>query len=146
MKITLEQAALPETEVILRGDITGPEITRLLALLKGSRSTGRILVSREEEQFLLESGEIVYAETAAGKVLVYTAAECYETRLKLYELKEQLADSLFVQISKSTLVNIDHVRSVQAEFSGNYRLRLKTRPEKLTISRKYFPEFRSRIR
>lgn len=144
MKITLESAQLPETEVIIRGDITGDEVISLLQLLR-SRSSGKIVAYREEEQFILDAAEIVYIETGGSSVHIHTAAESFESRQKLFELKEQLTAQGFAQISKSTLVNIAAVKSIQAEFSGNYRIKLKTRKEVLTVSRKYFREFRSRI-
>ena len=144
MKITLEPAQLAETEVILRGDITGEEIKAILQLLQ-KKPSGKLLLYREEEQFIVSAGDIVFLETSGSRVLAYTAAEVYETKLKLYELKQLLALQPFAQISKSTIVNISHVRSIQAEFSGNYRIRLKTRSESLTVSRKYFKEFRDRI-
>ena len=77
--------------------------------------------------------------------MVYTKSDTYEARQKLYELKEQLPSRNFAQINKSVLVNINCVRSIQAEFSGNYRLKLKNRKESLTISRKYFKEFKDKI-
>lgn len=145
MKITLEQANLPENEIHIRGNITGEEITALLQFLGRTGTSGKIIAFREEEQFLLNPEEIVYLETGGNRVTICTARDTYESKLKLYELKELLAGQPFAQISKSTIVNIHFVKSIQAEFSGNYRLKLKDRPESLTISRKYFPEFRSKI-
>lgn len=144
MKITLESVSLPETEIIIRGDVTSEEVISLLQLLRGKNS-GKLVVFREEEQFILDAGEIVYIETSGSGVSVHTARETYETRMKLFELKDQLSMHGFAQISKSTLVNIGAVRSIQAEFSGNYRIRLKARKESLTVSRKYFKEFRAKI-
>ena len=69
----------------------------------------------------------------------------YDSKKKLYELNEMLSNTSFVQINKGTLVNIDYVKSVSAEFSGNYTVRLKNSKEILTISRKYFKEFKSKI-
>lgn len=145
MKITLEQANLPENEIHIRGNITDSEITALLQFLSRSGTSGRIIAYKEEEQFLLNPEEIVYLETGGSRVNIYTAREIYESKLKLYELKDMLSGHPFAQISKSTLVNIHFVKSIQAEFSGNYRLKLKDRSESLTISRKYFPEFRSKV-
>ena len=144
MKITLESAHLPETEVILRGDIAGEEILSLLQLLQ-KKSSGKLLLYQEEEQFIVPSGDIVFLETSESRVLAYTRSDVYEVRLKLYEVKALLPAHTFAQISKSTIVNIDHVKSIQAEFSGNYRIKLKSRKESLTISRKYFKEFKDRI-
>ena len=144
MKIILEPAQLQETEVIIRGDVTGAEVASLLQLL-GKRNRGKLLLCREEEQYLVEPGEIVFLEVSGSRLLAHTKQETYEAKLKLYEVKELLSAHPFAQISKSTIVNIDHVKSIQAEFSGNYRIRLKCRKESLTVSRKYFKEFKDRI-
>jgi DNA-binding LytR/AlgR family response regulator len=78
-------------------------------------------------------------------VFAYTKADAYEVKQKLYEIKALLSAQTFAQINKSVIVNINCVKSIQAEFSGNYRIKLKNRKESLTISRKYFKEFKDRI-
>ena len=144
MKITLESARLPEPELIIRGDIGSSEVTALLQLLQRKNSS-KLVLYKEEEQFIVPAGDIVFLETSGNKLLAYTQSDCYEAKLKLYEVKELLSAHPFAQISKSTIVNIDFVKSIQAEFSGNYLIKLKNRSEKLTLSRKYFREFKERI-
>lgn len=144
MKITLEPANLPETEIIIRGDIASDEVAALLQFL-GKKNSGKLLLYRDEEHFVIDISEIVFLETSGSKINVYTKSEVYEAKQKLYELKQMLETFSFAQISKSTIINIDFVKSIQAEFSGNYLVKLKDRKEQLTISRKYFKEFRDRI-
>jgi len=144
MKIKLESAELSETEVIIRGDITGEEVTSLLQLLK-RRTSQKLLLYKEDEQYILSTGEIVFIEVCGSKTLVCTKQDVYEAKYKLYELRELLSSRDYVQINKSVIVNINCVKSIQAEFSGNYRLKLKDRKETLTISRKYFKEFKDHI-
>ena len=144
MKIKLESAELPETEVIIRGDVTNEEVVSLLQLLK-KRNSGKLILYKEEEQYIMDADEIVYVEVSDNKVYAYTKQGTYEAKQKLYEIKELLGGRSFAQINKSVIVNINCVKSIQAEFSGNYRLKLKNRKESLTISRKYFKEFRDRI-
>lgn len=144
MKIKLESAVLDETEVIIRGDVASQEVASLLQML-GKRNTGKILLYKQEEQCILNADEIVFLEVQDSRVYAYTKLDTYETKQKLYEVKEQLPSRSFVQINKSVIVNINGVKSIQAEFSGNYRLKLKNRKEVLTISRKYFKEFKDRI-
>ena len=144
MKIKLESAELPETEVIIRGDVTSEEVVSLLQLLK-KRNSGKLILYKEEEQYIMDADEIVYVEVSDNKVYAYTRQDTYEAKQKLYEIKELLGGRSFAQINKSVIVNINCVKSIQAEFSGNYRLKLKNRKESLTISRKYFKEFRDRI-
>lgn len=144
MKIKLESAELPETEVIIRGDVTSEEVVSLLQLLK-KRSSGKLILYREEEQYIVDAGEIVYVEVSDNKVYAYTKQDTYEAKQKLYEIKDLLGGRSFAQINKSVIVNINCVKSIQAEFSGNYRIKLKNRKESLTISRKYFKKFKDRI-
>ena len=144
MKIKLESAELPETEVIIRGDVTGEEVVALLQFLK-KRNSGKLILYKEEEQYLVDADEIVYIEVNGSKVYAYTKQETYEAKQKLYEIKELLGTRSFVQINKSVSVNMNCVKSIQAEFSGNYRCKLKNRKESLTISRKYFKEFKDCI-
>lgn len=135
---------MPETEVIIRGDVTSEEVVSLLQLLK-KRNSGKLILYKEEEQYIMDADEIVYVEVSDNKVYAYTKQGTYEAKQKLYEIKELLGGRSFAQINKSVIVNINCVKSIQAEFSGNYRLKLKNRKESLTISRKYFKEFRDRI-
>ena len=144
MKIKLESAELQETEVIIRGDVTSEEVVSLLLLLK-KRNSGKLILYKEEEQYVVDADEIAFVEVSDNKVYAYTKQDTYEAKQKLYEIKELLGSRLFVQINKSVIVNINCVKSIQAEFSGNYRIKLKNRKESLTISRKYFKEFKDRI-
>lgn len=144
LKIRLESADISETEVIIRGDIGCEEVASLLQLL-GRHNSEKLLLYKEEEQCIIDGSEIVFLEVRDSRVYAYTKLNTYETKLKLYEVKEQLSGSNFVQINKSVIVNINCVKSIQAEFSGNYRLKLKNRKEILTISRKYFKEFKNSI-
>lgn len=144
LKIKVESAELPETEVIIRGDVTSEEVVSLLQLLK-KRNSGKLILYKEEEQYIVDADEIVFIEVSDNKVFAYTRQDTYEAKQKLYEIKELLGSKSFAQINKSVIVNINCIKSIQAEFSGNYRLKLKNRKESLTISRKYFKEFRERI-
>ena len=147
MKVTFESANGIETEVLIKGEITSPDVAALLDYIKGlsTNTNKKLMLYREDEQFLIDPAEIVYIEASGNRVEVVTSSGVYDSKKKLYELKEQLGAEPFAQINKGTLVNIDFVKSVQAEFSGNYSLRLKSGKEILTISRKYFKEFKSKI-
>lgn len=146
MKVTFESAEVLETEVIIKGDILSSDVQAILDYVKSlSSAAKKLMLFKEDEQFLVSPDEVVYIEAAGNRVQVKTQTDTYDSKKKLYELKEALASEPFAQINKGTLVNIDFVKSVQAEFSGNYSLKLKSGKEVLTISRKYFKEFKSKI-
>lgn len=145
MKITLEPMNTGETEIIIRGDIASDEVSTLLSYINARNNSGKLILYKEDEQFLVNAKDIIYLEACDGKVIAVTNDGTFSTKQKLYELKDILASLPFAQINKGMIVNIDFVKSVSAEFSGNYTLRLKQSKETLTISRKYFKEFKSKI-
>ena len=145
MKITFEPADVQATELIIRGDITSPEVESLLSYIKANNSRGKLVLYKDDEQFFVDAKEVMYFESTDGKVFVHTENDSFQTKQKLYELMDSLKALPFAQINKSVIVNIDFVKSVAAEFSGNYSLRLKNSKEILTISRKFMKDFKSKI-
>ena len=61
---------MPETEVIIRGDVTSEEVVSLLQLLK-KRNSGKLILYKEEEQYIMDADEIVYVEVSDNKVYAY---------------------------------------------------------------------------
>ena len=146
MKITLEHILGQELEVVLRGDTESREAKEVLATLNHASSFGKLMLQDEDESFLVDPADIRYFEASQGRTYVVTDTGRFEVREKLYELAAALNSKGFIQINKSTIVNINFVRSIAAEFSGNYTARLKGSDETLTISRKYFQAFKEFVR
>lgn len=57
--------------------------------------------------------------------IIYGKEHRYRSRKRLYEMQQQLGAG-FMQISKSTLVNLSYMSNVEAGFSGTLLLKLKT--------------------
>lgn len=146
MKIRFEQVSDKELEIIVKGDINDSNTTKILSLLNNVSDFGKIILLNENESYIFDVNEVVYFETCLGKSYAYTLDKKYEVREKLYELIEDFSNKGFVQINKSTIVNINFVKSISAEFSGNYTARLKNSNKTLVISRKYFNNFKRFIR
>ncbi len=146
MKLNLIHAVQKETEITVKGDTASEEVQRILAFLNADAGQGVILLEREDERFLFSPDEIVYVEVTGGKTNAVTTQGIYEVKEKLYQLAASLKRDGFIQINKSTLVNIHYVKSISAEFSGNYTAKLKDRRETLTISRTYFQSFKQFVR
>lgn len=145
MKISLEQADNSELEVIIKGDIGGKEAMKVISALNTS-TFGKLILQSEDESFLFNATDIIYFVSEQGKTYAVTENGKYEVKEKLYALSYSLNSKGFIQINKSTVVNINFVKSISAEFSGNYTARLKNKRETLTISRKYFNAFKEFVR
>lgn len=146
MKIRFEQTTNKDLEIIVKGDINDNSTVQILSVLNNISDFGKIIVLNENESFVYDVSEIVFFETESGKIYAQTLDDRYEVKEKLYELVERFSNKGFIQINKGTIVNIDYVKSISAEFSGNYSLKLKKTNKTLTISRKYFSSFKNFIR
>lgn len=145
LKISLEHTDNPELEVIIKGDMVGEEAINVIAALNTS-AFGKLMLRGEDESFLFDAADIIYFVSEQGKTYAITNNGKYEVKEKLYALSDYPKNKGFIQINKSTVVNINFVKSISAEFSGNYTARLKGKKETLVISRKYFNSFKKFIR
>jgi DNA-binding LytR/AlgR family response regulator len=87
--------------------------------------------------------EVVYFEAADKYVRVLTAEREYLVRTPLKELLPRLDPQQFWQIHRGTLVQAQQIAKVLRDESGKMHLSLRTRPEKLPISRLYSHLFKS---
>lgn len=64
---------------------------------------------------------------------------------RLYQLKEKLQSSGFVQISKSCLLNINALESIRPLFNSRMEATLKN-GEKVCVNRKYLKDVKKALR
>ena len=77
--------------------------------------------SREGERiFLLATDKIQWLEAAAKWIKVYGAGDTWLVRGPLQKLEEVLDPSRFLRISRSAIVNVEHVREIQPWFGGDF--------------------------
>lgn len=145
MKIILEQADLGEPEIIIRGNVSGTQVKNIIELLSGKHYMQKMFFSKDEKEYLFDITDVIYFEANNNKTIARIGGEWFETRHKLYELESIGQSKGFIRISKGVIVNVNHILSVEAEFSGNYTLFLKDVKGRLTISRKYVKGFRQYI-
>ena len=82
--------------------------------------------------------DLFYAESVDDRLFLYTAADSYEIRMKLYELEDLLKNKSFLRVSKSMIVNLMKITSVRPALNGRFSAILKN-GEEIIISRKYVP-------
>lgn len=91
---------------------------------------------------LIPIDEVVYFEAADKYVRVLTRNEETLIRTPLKELVEQLDTGKFWQVHRGTVVNVDEVLAAEPGGFGKLRLRLRSRAERLDVSRAYAHLFR----
>ena len=96
------------------------------------------------ELFFIPLNNILYFESVDKIVYIYTDKQVYRSSAKLYVLEEQLADTYFSRVSKTTILNLKKLNSVRS--AKNAKLEgLLINKEKILISRQYVAEIKKRL-
>lgn len=114
----------------------------------------KLQIPREHPDFLLlQTGKktekvatdsILYISSATPYVEFFTAEKKYLQQGSLKSFSKKLDPSVFVQIHKTTLVNVQKVNSIISRGNGDYDLLLLNGHE-LRLSRNYVHDFRSKF-
>ncbi len=144
MKIILEDHISDEVEILIRGDISSKTVQHILALLKSTSLTSKIILYDDTKEVLYDIKEIIYFEVIDRKTYARTHTKRYICKYNLQEILAMFKRQGIQQVGKSILVNTSHVLSLEAEFSGNYTTYLSN-DEKIIVSRFYMKEFRKAI-
>ena len=140
MKVSIDiSAEYKEPFAVIHTDKVTPEIQRVIDVL-GTSETPVTAFKNEEDIVVLQPKDIYMIRVEDGDTMIYGAKQQYRSRKRLYELAEQLGKQ-FMQISKTTLVNLSYMDSIEPGFSGTLLLKLKN-GSKDYVSRKYLPEFK----
>ena len=75
---------------------------------------------------LIRRAEILSAYSEGQRVIVLTGDGRYVVQKKLYELETELGDTNFIRISRSEIVNIRKIKSLDLSITGTIRLVMKT--------------------
>lgn len=127
--------------VIYTNEITD-EIQNIINILK--RESRPILTLKDGDKYSVFSVDDIYMVRVEEKVLVvYCKDKKYVSKKRLYEMEESLGND-FLRISKSTIINLNHVKNVIPSFKGVMYLNLKNGSSGV-ISRKFLPEFKRRL-
>ena len=135
----LEVRKIPENEpemMEIRYHWITDEVREIVSFVKSRQ--GQISAMQDGKRFEVPVADLFYAESVDNRVFLYTAAESYETRLKLYELEDMLKEKTFLRISKSMIVNLMKITCVRPALNGRFSAILKN-GEEILISRKYVP-------
>lgn len=140
MKVSVELAPeYREPYAIIYTDKVTDEIQRMMDVF-GSNTSPITALQDENDIIILQPEEIYMVRVEDGDTIIYGKSKKYRSRKRLYELGQQLGTK-FMQISKSTLINLSYMDSVEAGFSGTLLLKLKNGCKDY-VSRKYLPEFK----
>ncbi|GBG94336.1 LytR family transcriptional regulator [Ligilactobacillus salitolerans] len=145
MKIKVEvDEKLADTEIVIRTPRLDEHIAQTVKEISRQVKTApQIDFYQAGVRYFLDLDKILFFETADRKVIAHTAESTYAASLKLYELEESLP-RVFVRSSKSTIVNLKQIFSVDHSLRGNL-VKFRNSHKQLYVSRSYYQEFKHRL-
>jgi DNA-binding LytR/AlgR family response regulator len=107
------------------------EMTDLLAAARPRKIVGKI----GEEYFVLDSDEVFAFQAEGDIVWIFTARKKYIATMTLKALEERLGLSRFRRIHRNALINVDHVRRMNALSSQRWLITLGNSQEFIASKR-----------
>ncbi|WP_306393793.1 LytR/AlgR family response regulator transcription factor [Telluria beijingensis] len=102
-----------------------------------------LTASRGNETRLILVDDVAYFQADSKYTVVMTAEGESLLRKPIRDLLEVLDPTMFKQVHRSTIVNLRAVAGVARDESGRGTIRLKNRPETLTVSQSFMGLFRN---
>jgi DNA-binding LytR/AlgR family response regulator len=146
VKVRIEiEESLEENEVIIRSskldESTQKIYNTLMELSKGSQ---HLLLYKGNVEYYLPLDQILFFETMDSGISAHTANQVYETSYRLYELEEMLP-GYFMRVSKSTILNINHIYSVSRNLTASSEVQFYRTHKQVYVSRYYYKSLKIRL-
>lgn len=98
---------------------------------------------KREKKYLLNIDSIYYIDLIDKNTFIFTKDDCFESPLWLYQIEELLNED-FIRASKSTLFNMQHIKSLKADIGSRVIVYLDN-GDQILVSRKYAKELKKRL-
>ncbi|NMA69077.1 MAG: response regulator transcription factor [Desulfitobacterium sp.] len=109
-------------------------------------SIKKIELKMEEGVLLLNQNEIYWVEAMSKKSVIYTKDNTYTCLHSLKEVEKRLDKGLFYRTSRSDLVNLRFVESIQPSTRNLFRIIFKGKEYQAFLQKSKYQEFRKRIK
>ena len=104
----------------------------------------KIELYKNDVQYFVEVDKILFFETEDNKIMAHTKDDIFLSKYKLYELEELLPEQ-FLRVSKSTIVNTNHVYSIDRNVTSSSCITFAGTYKNIYVSRRYYKEFKNKV-
>lgn len=112
----------------------------LTEVAKESKYLKRIMVKVNEQTILLPTHEIDWIEAAGNYLEIHARGGTYLIRERMNTMKQRLNPETFARVHRSTIVNLDRIKTFYHLFHGDYLIVLNDNTE-LKMSRSFYEKF-----
>lgn len=133
-----------ENEILLRGQNAEEVMNMQKELARLLKGNAEMPVNLDGREYFLPVSEILFFESEERGVTVHTEKEMYYSDKRLYELEQELPYH-FYRVSKSCILNILKISSIDKNITGASTVFFYGSDKKAYVSRIYYKPLRQRI-
>lgn len=142
LKITIEtDSSMSEDDIIIKCKTADENIKRAVEYFKSFIPKCGIVFYKDSKEVYLKLDEVLFFESSDNRIYANTKNDAYIVKSKLYILEEILPDN-FQRISKSCIVNINHIFSIDKTFASSKCICFSQTYKQVYISRNYFQDIK----
>lgn len=143
MKVTVEVNQKLE-EVIIKCKSEDEIILNLKNYIKNLNKS-KLTFFKNNCQYFLNLEDIIFFETFDSSISAHTINDVYTLKSRLYELEEKLPRQ-FLRISKSTIINIHHIYSIDKNITSSSTIKFYNSHKVVYVSRRYFSKLKDKLK
>lgn len=146
MKVRIDiDETLEENEIIIRSRKLDERTQKVYQILMDhSRGSQCLILYKGNVEYYIPLDEILFFETMDHSISAHTVNQVYETSYRLYEL-EELLPGYFMRVSKSTIVNINHIYSISRNLTASSEVQFMNTHKQVFVSRNYYKSLKFRL-
>jgi DNA-binding LytR/AlgR family response regulator len=146
MKIRVELCnKIEENEVIIKCKELNEEVKNIQTMLgEMLLKKKHITFYRGETEYYISLEEILFFDTEENGICAHTIDNIYKVKHKLYEL-EELLPGYFMRVSKSTILNTNHIYSITRSLSSSSRVEFQNTHKQVYVSRYYYKPLKIKL-
>lgn len=145
MKIRIEiDETAQEDEVIVKCRELNDNVRRIQQAVTEISNRNEIEFFKDGAEYFLPVESVLFFETTGSLIDAHTADDVFQVKFKLYEL-ENILPGYFVRVSKSTILNIRHIYSIEKNITSSSLVRFSKTHKQVYVSRNYYKFLKQRL-
>lgn len=145
VRIEISDNGNSEEEVIIRCNRLDERVQKVYdTVMDITKDSMHLLLSKGDVDYYIALDRILFFETSDSCISAHTADNVYETSFRLYELEELLPRN-FMRVSKSTIINLNHIYSMSRNLSSSSQVQFLNTHKQVFVSRHYYKSVKTRL-
>lgn len=145
MKVRIEiDDSVTEDEVVIRCRSFDSNAARIQQVVTELTQQSDLSFFKNNTEYYMPIEKILFFETSPSGIDAHTADDVFTIKKKLYELEEVLP-RCFMRVSKSAILNLNMVYSVEKNITASSLVRFMGTPKIVYVSRIYYKAMKQRL-